>query len=176
MAATYALYATAISLAASKNMLAMFNTAASGQIIRVYRFWALNNFTASVTGINFRMSLGRFTGAYTGGSALTYYKHDTNSGNVAAGIVAATAPTGITITDTFKRIWWSSDETVVTAAVTIDELETIPALMCIWDSGYMDSNIEPITLRETYGLTLQISADGGTHVSSLDMFVECTVT
>jgi len=175
MAATYRVAAPGIIWAVNKNILAIYNGAGSGKIVRVYRVWMFNGYTASVTGILFRVSLGRFTGAPTGGSAAGVYKHDSASAAVPAQVTSTTASTVITITDVFRRILWSSDE-AAPSLFTMDEWELFPALMCIWDAGYSDTNIEPITLRETYGLVVQVSADAGAHVSSVDTYAEMTIT
>ena len=156
-------------------MLSVYNGAGSGKIVRVYRLWLFNNYTAAVTGIIFRVSLGQYTGAPTGGSAAGIYKHDSASAAVPAQVTATYASTVITITDLFRRIVWSSDE-AAPSLFTWDEFELFPALMCVWDSGYADSNIEPITLRETFGVVIQSSSDAGTHVSSADLFSEITIS
>ena len=48
---------------------------------------------------------------------------------------------------------WSNDEPA-TGTGTNDELECIVPFMYVWDAGYGDTNVEPITLREGQGLTL----------------------
>jgi len=36
----------------------------------------------------------------------------------------------------------------------VDELECLPALSILWDAGYGDSNVQPLTLRQNEMLVL----------------------
>jgi hypothetical protein len=171
MAATYTLSAVGISFALNKTLLAIFNGVGSGNIVKVYRVWALNNGVTAVTGVVTNLELRRITTG-SGGTAITPIKHDTTSATLPAQIVVATNAS-VTTSDLFRRVIWSNDEAAANATASFDELETIPALSTIWDVGYTDTTVEPIVLREGFGLALINT--GNTAVGSIDVFFEVTV-
>jgi hypothetical protein len=172
MAATYTIAATGIAFALNKSMLAVFNGAGSGQVIRVYRVWMLNNGVAAVTGGLNTMELRRLTTG-SGGTPLTPVKHDSTNASFPAQIVAATNAS-VTVESLFRRWIWSTDEATANSAATMDELETLPALNLIWDVGYADTTVEPIVLREGYGLSIQCT--GSNTAGSTDLFFEVTMS
>jgi hypothetical protein len=171
MAATYTVGAIGVGFALNKALLGIYNGSGSGQIIRVYRVWALNNGVTAVTGVLTNLELRRITSG-SGGSALTPMKHDSTNATFPAQIVVATNPT-VSATDLFRRVIWSNDEASANVAASIDEMETLVPLNCIWDVGYNDLNVEPITLREGYGIALINT--GNTSVGSIDVFMEVTM-
>ena len=67
---------------------------------------------------------------------------------------------------TFRRVMVSSDEPVVSGA-TWDELECVVPFSVIWDSGYGDSNVAPMTFRQNQGFDLQQSTTSVVGVSDL---------
>jgi hypothetical protein len=171
MAQTYTIGATGVSFALNKCLLGVFNGSGSGRIVRVYRAWILNNGTTAVTGVLTNIELRR-TSAGSGGTAITPLKHDSTSESFPAQINVATNQT-VTTTDLFRRIVWSNDEATANATASLDELETLVPLNCIWDVGYNDANVTPIVLREGQGLALVNI--GNTSVGSADIFFEVTL-
>jgi hypothetical protein len=169
MAATFTAYATGVTFASNKSLLTLFNGVGSGRILRVYRVTPLNYQTAAITGVLTGLELRRVT-ASSGGSAVTPIKHDTASANLPAQVLCTSGPTD-TVTDMFRRALWSADEPSVSAA-TSDELECLPELAKLWDAGYGDTNIEPITLREGQGLSLR--QPGSNAIGVLDISFEFT--
>ncbi len=171
MAATFTAFQAGVTFASGKHMISLFNGAGSGRILRVYRAWLLNNQTAGVTGVMTTLELRR-SSAQSGGTAITPIKHDTNSSNLPAQVLCAQSATVTAAAgDVFRKIMWSNDEPA-TGVGTNDELECIPALMEIWNAGYGDSNVEPITLREGQGLTLLHT--GTSAVGNVDVGFEFT--
>ena len=170
MAATHTLSVVGATFANAKHMASLFNGAGSGRVLRIFRVWILNNQTAGVTGVLTTLSL-RKTTAQSGGTASTPVKHDSASSNLPAQVLAAT---GATVTNAsvndLRKIMWSNDEPAVSSAVS-DELECLVPLNCIWDSTG-DDRIEPITLREGEGCTLQHT--GTSAVGLCDIFIEFT--
>jgi hypothetical protein len=75
------------------------------------------------------------------------------------------------------KTWTRSNDEPTSASLTVDELQTLPALNYIWDSGYGDTTIEPIVLR-TAGEGIRIySLNAGVFgASTVDIVVECTIT
>lgn len=153
MAATFQLFQAGVTFASSKHMLSLFNGSGSGRVLRVYRALILNNQTTGVTGVMTTFELRR-SSAQSGGTSVTPIKHDTNSSSLPAQVLSAQ---GATVTasasDVFRKMMWSNDEPA-TGTGTNDELECIVPFMYVWDAGYGDTNVEPITLREGQGLTL----------------------
>ena len=169
MANTYTIAATGVSFAANKSMIGIFNGSGSGQVIRVYRIWLLNNQTVAVTGVMTNIELRRLT-AGSGGNAITPTKHATANPSLPAQIITASAMT-VTESDLLRRFIWSTDEPVANATATIDELETLPVFGTIWDAGYADANVEPLVLREGQGISVK---NIGATVGIVDAFIEFT--
>lgn len=173
MAATWTAIQVGVTFASSKHMLSLFNGSGSGVVLRLYRLWVLNNQTAAVTGVLTTWELRRST-AQSGGTAVTAIKHDTASAAMPGAVLIAHGASPTTsAADLFRKWMWSNDEPAVSAAVS-DELECIPNLMEFWNSGYGDSNVEPMVLRETFGVTALHT--GSTAVGVCDPIMEFTVT
>ena len=75
MAQTYTIAAVGVAPAASKSMVACFNGAGSGRVVRCYRAWMLNNGTTAVTGVASLVQIMRISTG-SGGSAITPTPHD----------------------------------------------------------------------------------------------------
>ena len=173
MAQTYTAAITGATFGNGKSMASLFNGTGSGQILRLYRIWVLNNQTAAVTGVLTTFSIRR-TSAQSGGLAVVPVKHDSNSANLDAAIACAT---GATVTNTasttdLRRWMWSNDEPSVSSA-TSDEFECLVPLNCVWDSTG-DANIEPLVIREGQGIS--VTHTGTTTVGLCDIFLEFTMT
>ncbi len=171
MAQTFTAYYSGVAFAASKNMAAVLNSHAT-EILKIRRVGLLNAQTAGVTGVLCQLEMrGYFAGSpgLTAPTAVTPTSHDTT--NTApttatyghAGTIAGTATT-------FRRVFWSSDEAAISAA-TIDELETFVPLNIIFDAGYGDSNVQPMTLRQTQ-MALVFNTTGAAGL--LDTWIEFT--
>lgn len=169
MAQTYTLSATGIALAANKTLLGIFNGSGSGRVVRVYRIWCLNNQVTAVAGVVGMLELRRITTG-SGGTAITPVKHDSNNESFPAQIVAS-SNMSVTNENLMIRSFWSSDEPAA-GTISIDEIQTIPAMNLIWDVAYSGTNVEPITLREGYGLAL---INITSTVGIADVFFEITM-
>lgn len=151
MAQTYTISSFDTTFAANKCMLGIYNGSGSGRVVRVYRIVMLNNQITAVTGAVTNLEIRR-TSAGSGGTDITPFKHDSTNESFPSQIIVSTNMT-ITATDVLTKVIWSTDEPAINS-LTIDEFETLPAFSTIWDSGYGDSNTEPIVLREGYGVAL----------------------
>lgn len=171
MAQTFTAYYSGVAFAASKNMAAVLNGHAT-EVLKIRRVGLLNAQTAAVTGVLCQLEMrGYFAGSpgLTTPTAVTPTSHDTN--NTApttatyghAGTIAGTATT-------FRRVFWSSDEAAISTA-TIDELETFVPLNTIFDAGYGDSNVQPMTLRQNQ-MALVFNTTGAAGL--LDTWIEFT--
>lgn len=173
MAATFRAVQTGITFAATKHMLSLFNGSGSGVILRVYRIWCLNNQTSGVTGVFTTFEVRRST-AQSGGTSVTPIKMDTSSSSLPGTVLCAHGGTVTAAsTDLFTKFGWSNDEPAASAA-TNDELESIPSLMEVLGAGIGSSDLEPVVLREGYGIT--VYHPGSTTVGNMDCVIEFTST
>jgi hypothetical protein len=161
MAATYTLYGTSIAYAAGASYrCSLFNGSGSGVILRVYRIWMVNAQSAAATGVAHYVDLRRLTACATPTTTgYTIAKHDTASSNLPAQVIYGSAGTN-TATDTFRRMFWQSEEMLVSNVASTTSFPMFLPLACIWDAGYGDNGvgIEPIVCREGQGVTLQASS------------------
>jgi hypothetical protein len=146
MAQTWTAYYQGIAFAAGKNMAAILNSHAT-EVLKIRRIGLLNNQTSSVTGVTCLLELRLYTGAgLSGHTAITPVPHDsTNTSPSSAVYGHAGTPSGTSYV--IRRVYWSSDEPAI-STMSSDELETYVPLNIIWDAGYGDSNIQPLTLRQ----------------------------
>ena len=171
MAATWRATSQAVAYASAKDMLNVFNGGASAAVLRVYRIYWFNNGTTAVTGVLTNMRVNRITAA-SAGTAVTPVAHDTSSAALDAATSAGTNQT-VTRSSVFRQILYSNDEPTVSAA-TQDEWELYIPFAEVWNAGYGDSNVEPLTCRATQGVELQQS--GSSAVGSGDAEIEFTNT
>lgn len=171
MAESFTAYFSGIAFAASKNMAALLNTDAT-ETIAIRRCGYLNAQTAAVTGVLCSLEVrGYFAGSPSLGSptTVTPTAHD-SSNTAAAALTAGSAGTIGGTATTFRRVFWSSDEAAI-ATATNDELETFVPLNIVFDAGYGDSNVQPLTLRENQ-MFLNFNASGAAGL--LDTWIEFT--
>lgn len=170
MASTYIVKSTAVAFASAKYMLDVFNPAASGKIVRVYRVWVENNqIGPAVTGVTAILKLFRTTAASSG---ITLTPVPLNSSNTALGTVSAGHGRTVTATSLFRNYFISNDEpTILTGSC--DEWQQFTQITELWNSGSRNTAIEPIVCREGQGVAIQNST--ATTVGNIDVFVEFTV-
>lgn len=178
MAATYTINTQAITWAAGKNMLALVNHTGSSRTVDVYRIWMVSPQVATVTGGTCLIELWQCNSvaSYTSGAAQTFVKHDTSSAAVPATVLAnAGTTTSLTKNTLIKRYLRYTEEFAVSTATSQALQSQFYPLNCIWDSGYADTTIQPLRLREGQGIVLFTPASGGgTYVGSTDIVVELT--
>lgn len=167
----YTLAAIGATIRFNKSLIALFNATGSGKVLRIYKIWTLNNQSVAVTSLQILMELRKIS-AISGGGALTPLKHNTDVPTLPSTIVAAEGAT-TTNSSLLRRLIWSADEPLVSAS-TIDEFELNPNFTKMY---YLNINnngqgIEPITLREGEGITLNNTIN--TSAGQLDIFIEFT--
>lgn len=171
MAQTFTAYYSAVTFAASKNMGAILNGHAT-EVLKIRRVGLLNAQTAAVVGVLCQLEMRAYqTGSpgLTAPTAVTPTSHDTtNTAPTTAtyGHAGTIAGTPLTL----RRVFWSSDEAAISTA-TSDELETFVPLNIIFDAGYGDSNVQPLTLRQTQ-MAMVFNTTGA--VGLLDTWIEFT--
>ncbi len=171
MAQTWTAYYSGVAFAATKNMAAVLNGHAT-EVLKIRRVGLLNAQTAGVTGVLCAVEFRAFfagSPGLTSPTAVTPTSHDsTNAAPTTAtyGHAGTIAGTPLTL----RRIFWSSDEAAISAA-TLDELETLVPLNIIWDAGYGDANVQPLTLRQNQmAMVYNVSGAAGL----LDTWIEFT--
>lgn len=152
---TWTTYAPGVTYSTSKSLVNLFNDDAV-KVAKLWRLWLLNNQTSAITGVVLLLLFRRLiTGPPTGGSALTPIPHDSAGTALDAQITVGTGQT-VTAGATFRRVMVSSDEPTASGA-SWDELECVVPFSVLWDSGYGDSNVSPMTFRENEGFDMQQS-------------------
>jgi hypothetical protein len=169
MAATWRATGGAIAYAATKDMLDVFNATGTARVIRAYRCYWFNNGTGAVTGVITTGQVRRITAA-SSGTAVTPVKHDTNSSALDANTTAGTNRT-VTGTDIFRRFLFVNEEPVVAGTTQANWLTLVPFAE-IWNAGYGDTNVEPITCRAAEGV--QLFHSGSSTVGTADLEIEFT--
>jgi hypothetical protein len=174
MAATWHAFTQAATYAANKHMLDVFNATAGSTTVRVYRAWLFNNQTAGVTGVLNFVSILR-TSAASATPAVTPVPHNTSNTPLPAAVTAGTGRT-ITTGAQFRRLLMSPDEPSITTA-DWDALMCLVPFAEIWNSGYGDSVVDPVTCRTGPSLAEGFSIQSLTQtVGTADLEIEFTNT
>jgi hypothetical protein len=170
MANTQTAYFNGIAFAATKNMGAVLNAHATEKI-KIRRVGLINAQTAAVTGVACAIELRLYTGASLSGStAVTPVKHNSTLAAPSSATIGHAGTIGGTPV-VLRRVFWSSDEAAISTG-TLDEWETLIPMNIIWDAGYYDPTVEPITLNQNEMLMVyNVSGAAGL----LDTWIEFTV-
>lgn len=173
MASIYTTYSLGITITLNKSLISVFNNFGSGKILKIYNMSCLNNQVAAITNTTVnRFSLNRITGS-SGGTSLLYVKHDTQQINIPADISLSTG-SAVNVSSVLRNILWSGNYPI-SGTKSINELETIVPLFKIWDTSYTETNVQPITLRENEGISLNTSIINEAVISTCDLFIEFTM-
>lgn len=175
MAATYIVIGTAIANAANKNIIAVQNGTGSGVTMKIRRARLWTQQTGTVSGGVQLFEIGTYSGAYSGGTALTsaIVSMDSNNSALPGTVVAATNCTA-TIADIYRRVVLFTDE-VGAADTTGDMLSLLPALNVVWDSGYSEAVVQPLTIAEGNGFIIHTATTGWNTAGTFSVLVEFTV-
>lgn len=140
------------------------------RVLRIRRVGMINNQTAAVTGVACAGEIRYYTGAgWSSPTSVTPIAHD--SGNSAlSSVTAGHAGTPTGSSNVIRRYSWSSDEPKLTTA-TNNEWETLIPLNIIWDAGYGDANVQPLTLRQNESFFIYNTAGAAGLV---DVWIEFT--
>lgn len=155
-----------------KSMHDLFNTSSSARYIRIYRAYLFNNGTSAVTGVLTEVRVTRLTTSISGGSTVTPVAHDTSNSALDANTTSGVGRT-VTTGSIFRQLQYSNDEPAVSAN-TMDEWELLVPFAEIWNAGYGDSNVQPITCRGSQNEGFQILNQGATAVGSASTEIEFT--
>jgi hypothetical protein len=170
MASTYIAKSLTVPFASNQHMLTVFNPAASGKIVRVYRIWIENNIVSAVTGVTPILKVFRCTAA-SAGVVIVPVSYD--STNVALGTVAAGSKMTVTTSSLFGNRAISNEEPIQMQG-GVEEWTNFIHTTELYNVGSRNSAIDPIVCREGQGITVQNST--ATTVGNIDVFIEFTVT
>lgn len=136
-----------VAFAAGKAMLGLQN--AGTNVERVARCWLLNNQTAAVTGVICFMEVRLYpaTFSWTTPTTVTPVAHDSNNSALSSVTFGNSGTPGGSTPAVLRRVLWSSDEPSASTA-TSDELECFVPLNVVWDSGYGDTDVQKLALRQ----------------------------
>lgn len=156
MADTFTLYGSAITITATKSLLALFNGVGSGVVLKIKRVQVLNTQIAAATGVLGQMEVRAIT-ANSVGTAVVPTKHLPTQNSLPAQVVMNTGGTVVNATNTVLfRTGWSSDEPAVGAG-TMDEWQCIPSWTTLFES-VGDALVQGYVLREGFGLSVTTAA------------------
>lgn len=168
---TFTGYYSGVAFAATKIMGGVLNSHAS-EVLKVRRVGLLNGQTAAVTGVlcNLEMRLSTAVSSWSSPTTITPTSHDSTNTAPTTATYGHAGTLTATNTFTLRRTNWSSDEAAVSAA-TMDELECLVPLNILFDAGYGDANVQPLTLRQNQiGYCYNVSGAAGL----LDTWIEFT--
>ena len=144
MANTWQCIAPSAAYAANKHMIDVFNATASTRFIRIYRAYAFNNLYAAVTGVLNTHRVHILSTSVSAGTAVTPQAHDSTNSALNANTTSGSGRT-TTIASTLRQILTSNDESSI-GSLDWDSMGTLVPFADIWNAGYGDSNVQPITL------------------------------
>lgn len=179
MADTFLLTANCVPMGPTnpQSLLSLFNGAGSGVILRVYRVWIENiSLDIGITGGQGLLGLYRITASTSSNWTLSPRAADTNNTALPAQVTAGSKFT-VTTSDLFRRMPWTNDE-ASQQTMDIDSIEAIGGVCSLFDTGYNDSNTQPIVCREGQGITVHaisgFTATAPANAGYVDAFIEFT--
>lgn len=165
MANTWTATSQGIAYASGKSLIDLFNAAASSRTIRCYKALLFNSGVTAITGVLTEIRVNRLgTGAPTGGTSITPVAMNPGNAALNASTTAGTGRTS-TVAALLRSLIISNDEPAVSGA-SIDELECLVPFAEIWNCGYGDANVEPVTMPSGTACGIEIKQQGTSAVGS----------
>ena len=167
---------TASAFASNKSMFDAWNGTAGATVIKIWRIWAFNAQSSSISGAFAQIHFLRTVAGPSGGTALTAnaVKHDSTNAALDANVTFGTNRT-ITYPAApvlLRRMAIYTDEYAISGAST-DEFRLFTPGALIFDGGYASAGVvQPIVLRQNQGLTLTNVST--TATGSIDIYCEFT--
>ena len=164
-------YYAGVVFAVAKNM-AAHNQLHATEISKVWRCGVANSQTVAVTGVLCQLEVRKYitNASLTTPTAITPTLHDTADTGFTNAVWAHAGTIVGTLAGIFRRVFWSSDEAAISTG-TLDELETFVPLNTIFDAGYGDTNVKPMTIRQNQMFLL---ANNAGAAGLLDTWMEVT--
>lgn len=159
-----------------KSMMSIFNGSGSGKIIRIYKVWAINHAHVAAAGTVTKIILYKTSNCISGSDISSkVVKHQTTNESIPVKILVKSGATDTT-SESIRQVVYISgtSATAIGATYTVNQWESIYALMRIFECGYYNSNLEPIVLRENEGICLKCT--GTTTAGFLETVIEFTMS
>ena len=152
--------ATGHSTSGAKDIIDVFNLAGSTRIVKIYRAWHVNSVVAAITATTtYTVLQVRRTNSIAGGSGLTPVSHDSANGALSGSIDAGTNSTlGFPANSILRQYVMSNDNASPNVDLGIDAWQAMIQMQEIWNSGYGESNVQPIVCRAEEGFALYQTA------------------
>lgn len=140
---TWRCYAASVAFAATKHMICIFNAAASARYIRVYRFFGFPTGTFGIFSTLLQLRIARIITSLTPGTTITPVAHNAGNTSLDANTTSGTGST--TTLGNFYRGMYISTEEIAITAFDLDNIWCLVPFAELWNAGYGDSNVEPLT-------------------------------
>ena len=175
---SYSNIASGIPFGSAKNMFTVFNSSSSSRYIRVYRIWIFNNnITTAVAGVLTQIQI-KLSNSCSGGTAITPIPHNLgNSALNANTTVTHGATCGFPTDNLIRQFIWSNDEVALSTQdvpIDIDSCECLIPVAQVWDLGYGDTSVKPLTFRPSYDEGICVYHPGTSTVGVIDAETEFT--
>lgn len=165
---TFRATSQAVAYNTGKSIIDVSQDNTGAKVDKLWRVYHFNNGTAAITGslTSFQVRRTTLTTTPAGGATITIILHDTAN----TLDTHTTAGTGRTITDSdlFRQYLYSTDEPTVSAA-TMDEWELFVPFAEVWNAGYADTNVQPLTFRAGFGTHLKQTGTQTTGTTDVEM-------
>lgn len=172
MANTWRAYAASVAHAATKHMIDIFSTASNTtQYMRVYRIFTFPTGTTTVTAVNQRMSIVKTSGT-PGASTVTAVAHNAGYSALNANVTCGTART-LTAGNVHRSMFVTTDEIAI-STFDADTFWCLVPFAELWNSGYGDSNVEPLTIVPSVAEGWSLYSTTALTSSALDIEMEFT--
>jgi hypothetical protein len=145
---------------------------AGANTIKIRRIGVHNTEDGAVTGATKSLRVVRYTSAtWTGSTPIAPMAHDTTNSALASVTAGHGGTEGGTGPHIFRQIMFGADECAV-GGITINEMAMLVPLGIVFDSGYGESEMQPLTLRATESCIVESLAATGTQ--DTDYWMEFT--
>ncbi len=158
MAQTY-IAATAVggtTFAANRSLISLFNLNGSSRVIRVYRIQVMNLSIANVAASNAVPVYIQRISAESAGTAITPVSlRSTNEALTTICSVRTNGTTTAVANSIMANFLLTGVDEPAISSITTDELACFPIMSYLWDTGYGDTECDPITLNANQGIELR---------------------
>lgn len=151
---------------ANKSMLDLLNGPAATRILRVQRVYCMNGYIG-LAGLGL-VEIARTISA-EGGTLVTPVALDNGSTQLEQAVSSGQARK-VTESALLRRFLYNGNE-VNQGQSRLAEWEILLPFGEVWNAGYSDSNVQPVTLRERQGMHLK---NTNSNLQSVDIAIEFT--
>lgn len=149
---TFQAFCEDVTWTANKSMISLWN--ASTKVIRLYRIFYYNTRYAAVTGATVLLNLEMLTSRTLAGTSANVVQHDTDDPALDASVYVETNALLNWEASPIQRFLVSTDE-LTAAEATIDCFHNVMPFGTLWDCGYEDAEVQPLTFRQDEGVHLR---------------------